>query len=85
MTKKYIEVDKDDALKLKAALVLLKRHTTYGNFSWDQTQSTPAVLDFLDKLPERFEKAEAVEAKLDVKGLKEQAKRLGYEVMKKED
>lgn len=85
----YIEITKEDKLKIKAVSVLLRNHCKYGDMSYDQVRAFDAVLNYILALPKKFDEAKEIEAPavpdLSEEELKAKVKALGYELLKKED
>lgn len=84
----YIEISKEDKLKIKAVSALLRNHCSYTNMSFDQVKAFDAVLDYVLSLPRRFEDAKEIEPpavpELTEAELKAKVRDLGYEVLRKD-
>lgn len=85
----YIEITKEDKLKIKAVAALLRNHCRYTDMTFDQVKAFEAVLDYMLSLPRRFEAAKPIEVpaapELTETELKAKVRDLGYEVLRKED
>lgn len=83
MTHKYVQVQENDAYKLKAVVALLENHATYKNLSLQQLEGLSEVIRFVKELPKRFEAAESpAKSTPTLEELKDDAKALGYTVVK---
>lgn len=81
----YIEITKDDQLKIKAVKALLENHATYGNMNRAQVGAFNAVIDYAISLAAKFNAAKPVEApEFSLKDMKAKLKKAGYIVSKEE-